>query len=106
MFNVDIVDIGFILIIGFFIIFGFLSSRYGNNKNYQAEFTTDQIKDYFFKKHWCKDCNVQLKRISEKEYLGEGWTNMSGDYSYGKKYKVSFFLKCPNCNRAYTSDDF
>ncbi|HZG16476.1 MAG TPA: hypothetical protein VE710_15910 [Candidatus Bathyarchaeia archaeon] len=106
MLDHDFADIVVALVIGFFLIFGFIGSRYGNNKNYEAEFNTDQIKDYFFKKHKCKDCNVQLKRISEKEYIGEGWTNMSGDYSYGKKYKVTFFLKCPNCNRVYTSDDF
>lgn len=102
----DSTVVGILVIAGLFIVAGVIGVRYGNNKHFEAELTPDQIKDYFFKKHYCKDCNTKLKRISKKEYLGEGWSNRMGNYSYSKKYKVTYFLNCPNCNRLYTSDDY
>lgn len=106
MFNFDLVVVGVIAVASIIIILGFLGARYGNNKHYETKLTFDQMKDYILKKHDCKDCNTKLKRISKKEYLGEGWTNMMGKYSYSKKYGVTYNLKCPVCNRLYTSDDY
>ncbi|RAV23406.1 hypothetical protein [Paenibacillus contaminans] len=106
MLDFDIEVVGGIVIASIIIILGFLGARYGNNKHYEAKLTFDQMKDYFLKKHDCKDCNTKLKRITKKEYLGEGWTRMMGNFSYSKKYRVTYYLKCPVCNRLYTSEDY
>jgi len=96
-----LVGIAFLVIV----VGGYLLARYGNNKTYEAELMLDQIKDYFIMKHECKDCNHRLKRIKKEEFLKEGWTGHMGTYSYSKQYKVTYFLKCSNCNRLYTSKD-
>jgi uncharacterized protein with PIN domain len=100
-----IITLTIVIVFTIFVV-GFIFARYGNNKSYEVELTFDQIKDYFFKKHNCKDCNSRLKRISKDEFLGEGWSNDMGTYSYSKKYRRTYFLKCPKCNRFYTCDDY
>ncbi|RJX41322.1 hypothetical protein D3P09_04890 [Paenibacillus pinisoli] len=92
----------FCLIAGVLIFTG----RKDSNKSIEYEFTFKQLKDYFFKKHYCKDCNSSLKRFSKDEFLGEGWTKHPGTVAYSKNYKRTFYLKCPACSRIYTSDDF
>lgn len=83
-----------------------LFMRVSPGKTYESELTWDGIRDYFFKKHDCKDCNARLKRIAKDEFLGEGWSTGVGGFSYREKYKRTYFLKCPNCFRMYTSDDY
>jgi len=102
----DFTILSVLILTGILIIVGFLLARYGNNKSYEIELSIDQIKDYFLRKHYCKDCNTRLKRISKKKFLGEGWSNIMDTYSYSKKYKVTYYLSCPSCNRRYTSDDY
>jgi ribosomal protein L37AE/L43A len=95
-----------LLIVLVIFIGGFLVARYGNNKSFEVALTPDQIKDYFLKKHNCKDCSTKLKRIPKDEFLGEGWSSFMGTYSYKKNFRRTYFLKCPNCQKTFTSDDY
>jgi len=95
-----------IAIVACLVVIGILLARIGPNRTYESELTLDQIRDYFFKRHHCKDCATKLKRISKDEFLGEGWSMEFGKFAYRQNYKRTYFLKCPNCFRMYTSDDY
>ncbi|BFT71565.1 hypothetical protein PAENIP36_30070 [Paenibacillus sp. P36] len=69
-----------------------------------ASLTSKEIKDYFLKKYYCKECKTRLKRESQKAFKGKGWSE-SMESIYGEKYEITYRLKCPTCNRVYTSDD-
>lgn len=99
---------GFIIyIIVMLIVLAIYVFFFGIPKGYRVEtsLTLVQVKDYFIKKHYCKDCHEKLKRISHDEYKGTGWTKSMGEFKYGEQYKVAVHLECPNCKRVYTSDD-
>ncbi|RAP77167.1 hypothetical protein DL346_01315 [Paenibacillus montanisoli] len=85
---------------------GYFAARYGGGRSYEIELTLDEVKDYFFKRHRCRDCDTKLKRIANDEYLGEGWTNNMGTHSYSKQYKRSYHLQCPKCLRRYSAEDY
>jgi len=65
----------------------------------------EEVKAYYFTKHYCKLCNEKLIRNKEEEFLEEGWDTVNGNVFYGKKYKITISLKCPKCLRIYRIED-
>lgn len=103
-FWLGVIIVCLILIVLFIIKYGFPTGY-----SFRLTLSIAQFKYYFLIKHYCKECNTRLKRISHKEYKGKGWSkslNEPGEYHYGEKYELTFDLNCLNCNRTYTLDDF
>ncbi|MBP3962790.1 hypothetical protein [Paenibacillus lignilyticus] len=75
-----------------FIIAGIIAGilfiiKYGFPVGYKVRIslTYGEAKDYFFTKRYCKKCDSQLSRVSQKEFKGRGWSKSitPGDHTYG-----------------------
>ncbi|BBH20458.1 hypothetical protein Back11_18030 [Paenibacillus baekrokdamisoli] len=92
-----------IVILVFAMNYKSFGSKY--NRSYVTEISIKEIKAYYFKKQYCKECNQRLVRAKEKEFIVEGWDSINGTHFYGKKYRVIIFLKCPICMKKYKLED-